>query len=271
MATGPQPTEALTITPPFGYTALHPLQRTDRVLLPHGSTPEFCRRANAIAVSSGEFVAASREYAIVFAGGPSAGPSGSASYAPVIVLGLNDGQNLYVNDNGDWDAGAYVPAFVRRYPFCIARVHVDGQPRNERMVCVEKAYVDAQGIELYDAQGNATPQWQQYEKLLQDYENDLELTTRMCDVLAKLDLFSAFQFQVLQGEQPAFTLQGMHRIDEKKLGELEPASHTALVTQGLMSRIYAHIHSLENFGRLYSRAVARAQSDARRRRESIQR
>jgi len=38
-----------------------------------------------------------------------------------------------------------------------------------------------------------------------------------------------------------------------------------------MSRIYAHIHSLENFARLYTRAVARAADEARRKKESIER
>jgi hypothetical protein len=260
-----QANDGLTITPPFGYTELHPLQKSDRVLIPHGATPGFCRTINAIALSWGEFIAAAREYPIVFAGG------NESAFVPVAVLGLTDGQNLYVNDQGEWDRASYVPAFVRRYPFCIARLSVDGQERAERMVCVEKAYVDAQGIALYDASGQATQQWQAYEKLLQEYEADLELTTQMCSILAKLELFAPFQFQVLQGKDPAFTMKGMFRVDEKKLADLKPVNHKALVTRGLMSRIYAHMHSLENFGRIYSRAVARAEQDARKKKDSFQR
>jgi hypothetical protein len=164
-----------------------------------------------------------------------------------------------------------VPAFVRRYPFCIARINVDGAQRDERMVCIEKAYVDKQGISLYDGAGKPTPQWQGYEKLLQDYEADLDLTTQMCSMLAKLDLYSPFQFQVLQGEQPAYTMQGMFRIDEKKLADLKPANHKALVSRGLMAKIYAHMNSLENFGRLYARAVKRAEADAKKKKEGFQR
>jgi hypothetical protein len=265
----------LSIRPPFGYNELQPLQRGDRVLLPHGSTPGFCRGTNAIALSWSEFVPAARDYPLVFAGGSTrrdgAGEEESVSYAPVAVLGLADAQNLYVNEQGDWEPGAYVPAFVRRYPFCIARVAVGATQQPERIVCVDKAYLDPHGIALHDAAGAPTPRWQAYEKLLEEYEADIELTTRMCAVLAELGLFSTFQFQVLQGSDATFTMQGMHRIDEKKLSDLAPASHKMLVENGLMGRIYAHINSLENFGRLYSRAVARAEREANRKREGHQR
>jgi hypothetical protein len=255
----------LSISPPFGYTDVVPLQKTDRVLIPHGATPEFCRAVNALALSAGEFVAAAHDYPIAFASNE------AQVYTPVAILGLADKQNLFVNDRGEWEPGSYVPAFVRRYPFCIARVKVEGEERNERLVCVEKAYLDQQGIALYDESGQMSAPWQNIERLLQQYESDLELTTQMCAMLDKLGLFSPFQFQVMQGTAAAFTMKGMHRIDEKKLGELKPASHKALVTKGLMGRIYAHIHSLENFGRLYTRGVARAADEARRKKDSIQR
>ena len=60
----------------------------------------------------------------------------------------------------------------------------------------------------------------------------------------------------------------MHRIDEQKLRALKPANHKALVTKGLMSKIYAHIHSLDNFARLYSRAVTRANVPAKPKRRT---
>jgi hypothetical protein len=254
---------SVNITPPFGYSELQPLGKTDRVLLTHGSTPQFCRNVNALAVSRAEFTAASRDYPIVFSS------RDEKAYSPVAVLGLADGQNLFVQDGGEWERGSYVPAFVRRYPFCIAKVVLEGRQRNERLVCVEKARVDPQGTALYGEDGKPSAQWQTYERLLQEYENDLELTAQMCAALAKLGLFSPFQFQVMDRQKPALTLKGMHRIDEKKLADLKPASHKALITKGFMSPIYAHLHSLENFGRLYNRAVAAEQ--AKKRKESVQR
>lgn len=267
-------TQGMGITPPFGYAELHPLQKSDRVLVPQGATPDFCRTVNAIALSYGELAMASRDYPIVFAASRAPGEAPDAPlsiYAPVAVLGLADKQNLYVSDQGEWEPGVYVPAFIRRYPFCVARVLEDGGERDQRVVCVERAYVDREGVALYDADGKATPQWRAYEQLLQEYEADLDRTAQMCSALTKLDLFAPFEFQVLDGSSPALTLQGMHRIDEQKLADLKAPSHKALVTKGFMGRIYAHLHSLENFARLYARAVGRAQAMEKRRREGIHR
>ena len=249
-----QPPE-LRITPPYGYDEIVPLRKTDRVLLPRGATPGFCRTINALAVSYSELVPASRDYPIVIASNDN-----GVTFAPVVVLGLADRQNLFIGDQGEWDPSAYVPAFVRRYPFCISKLYVDGAPRGERMICVAKAYVDRGGLALFDQTGAPTAHWAPIERLLADYEADLDLTAQMCAAFAKLGLFSPFQFQVMESTSPSLTLQGMYRIDEAKLLGLKPLSLKALVTRGFMGMIYAHFHSLENFARLYRRALAQRAS-----------
>ena len=251
----------LKTTPPFGYGDIVVLQRTDRVLLPApAGTPEFCRSTNALALSVGEFSVAARDYPIVFA---QAG--GAGTYSPVVVLGLADRQNLFVDATGQWEAATYVPAFVRRYPFCVSRIDAEGGQGNRKVVCVASTHLDRKGVRLFDATGKATPRWQAAERLLLDYENDLDATARMCALFAELDLFAPFAFEVTR--TPGLKLQGMHRIDEEKLKALKPDTHKSLVTQGLMSRIYGHLHSLENFARLYQRAVARARVPVKRKRK----
>jgi hypothetical protein len=246
----------LKITPPFGYGEIAPMQRTDRVLLPApGSTPEFCRSINALALSFSEFNAAARDYPIVFASADN-----GANFSPVVVLGLGDEQNLFINDAGDWDRTTYLPAFVRRYPFCISKLYVDGEARSEKVVCVATDYLDKEGKPLFDENGESTSQWQAVERLLQEYENDLDRTAQMCEIFRKLELFSPFTFQIMQNDVAGLKLEGMYRIDDAKLKALKPTNHKALVTKDLMGKIYAHFHSLENFARLYTRAVARAQA-----------
>jgi len=242
---------AMDITPPFGYDAIVPLQKQHRVLVAHGTTPDFCRRLNAIAVSWSEFVTAARDYPIVFAS-----LDRGSSFAPVLVLGLSEGSNLFVGPDGEWDSTTYLPAFVRRYPFCISKLYVDGEPSSERVVCIASAWIDPGGVEMFDAQGRPTPRWQATEKLLSEFEADLDLTAQMCASLARLQVFSPFTMQVIGGDQAGLRLDGMYRVDESRLRDLKPASHKVLVTKGYMSKIYAHLHSLDNFSRLYSRALA---------------
>ncbi len=252
------------ITAPFGYGDIVPLEKSHRVLLPsigavtgsgNGGTsasavPSFCRNLNAMAISFSEFIVASRDYPIVF----STSDNGK-TYSPLAVLGLGNEQNLFVNIDGEWTADTYLPAFVRRYPFCISKVYVDGQPQTDKVVCIDKAYIDEAGIALFDQAGKPAPQWIEREKLLSEYEADLDLTAQMCAIFTKLDLFSPFTMQVNEAGRQALELQGMQRIDEAKFLALKAANHKALVEKGLMGRIYAHFFSLANFARLYDRAV----------------
>lgn len=242
------------ITPPFGYGEIVPLEKHHKVLLPAaggGAVPDFAKRINAMAISFSEFAVAQRDYPIVFTSIDT-----GASFAPVAVLGLADDQNLFVDETDRWLDTHYVPAFVRRYPFCISRIYADGVVRDERLVCVEKSYIDAGGITLFDDQGRPSPEWVARESLLSEYEKDLDLTAQMCAFFKSLDLFAPFTMQVGGGNAPGLTLQGMYCIDEAKFAGLSAANHKALATRGMAARAYAHLFSLGNFARLVDRAVA---------------
>ena len=237
------------ISAPYGYDQIVPLQKTHRVRMPAGATPAFCRRLNALAISLAEFTVAARDYPIVFAT-----LDGGKSFAPVVVVGLDPGSNLFVDASGEWDRAAYFPAFVRRYPFCISKLYVDGEPKSERVVCVASACVDPkEGIELFDAAGRPTPRWQDAERLLAEFEADLDRTAQMCAALARMQLLEPFTIQVLAEDRSQVKLDGMHRVSEARLRDLKAASHKMLVGKGIMGLVYAHLHSLENFTRLAAR------------------
>jgi hypothetical protein len=239
------------ITAPYGYDEIVPLQKTHRVLLPAGTTPAFCRKLNALAVSAAEFVIAARDYPVVFASADE-----GATFAPVIVLGVHDGVNLFVDEAGEWDRRAYFPAFVRRFPFCISKVYADGEAQSERVVCVAKAYVDASGVALFDAAGAPTREWQAVERLLSEFEADLDRTAQMSAAFARLGLLESFAMQVNDGS--GLRLAGMYRVADEKLRALKPANLKALLDKGFLGLVYAHLHSLENFSRLVARQPQRA-------------
>lgn len=227
---------------PFGYGDVVPLDKAQRVLMPGGGTPAFCRSLHALAVSVGEFVAAAHDYPIVFATG-----DGGKTHAPVVVLGLESGTNLFLDAAGEWDRNCYVPAYVRRFPFCLS---------TERVVCVVKDYVDPGGVPLFDEAGNPTAPWQAASALLAGFDADLERTAQMCAALTRLELFEPFSVQVR--DRPDIQLAGMVRVAEPKLRSLAPARLKALMDKDFLGPVYAHLHSLENFARLLARLQARA-------------
>lgn len=224
------------VSAPFGYDEIVPLEKHHRVLMmPSGTTPAFCRRINALAVSAGEFIVAGRDYPIVFVGN-------DQKFAPVIVLGIEQGVNLFVDEAGDWDRACYLPAYVRRFPFCLT---------DKRVVCVVSSFIDAGGVPLYDAGGNATPHWKAAEALLAGFDADLERTAQMCAALARLDLLEPFSVQVT--DAPHVQVGGMARVAEARLRALAPARLKALADKGFLGLVYAHLHSLEGFSRLVAR------------------
>jgi hypothetical protein len=243
------------INPPFGYGEIVPLQKTHRVRLARpGETPAFARTLNAIPISYTEFALVARDYPIVFSSG-----DGGKSFAPVAVLGLAAGQNLYC-DGAAWAPGVYVPAYARRHPFCMAKVNLNAVEQQDRLICVEKSSLDeAQGEPLFDAQGAPLPKWQETQRLLTEYEADLERARELCAVLADYALLEPFSMQATLAQGGKVQLTGMHRVEEKRIEHLNVNQFKNLAKKGILGRLYAHLVSLENFARLLERrAAARA-------------
>lgn len=241
------------INPPFGYKEIVPLYKNNKVRLPEpGSVPEFCNSLNAIPISYSEFSIACHDYPLVFASGDN-----GKSFAPVAVLGISDGENLFLT-NGTWDKNVYVPAYARRYPFCMARVNLDKVEQADRLICVEKEFLDDKGELMFDAEGKSLPKWQPIEKLLQEYESDLERSREMSAILADYALLEPFAMQAQTNAGASMNLTGMYRVAEKKMESLNASQHKNLFKKGVMGRIYAHLISIDNFTRLLDRKVRRA-------------
>src|SRR5262245_21659244 len=227
------------INPPFGYKDIAPLSKTQKVrLLRPGEIPEFARTLNSIPISYSEFALIEREYPIVFVAG-----QGGEAVVAVAVLGMTTGENLF-NVGGSWAKNVYVPAYVRRYPFCMARVTLDKVEQQNRLICIEKSHVDDQGGELmFDAKGQPSAKWQDIEKLLSEYEVDLERGREMCAILSDYGLLEPFTMQAKFAKDKggdAFHMTGMHRVAEGKIEHLNASQLKNLVRKGILSRVYAH-------------------------------
>jgi hypothetical protein len=246
------------ITPPFGYREIVPLHKSNGVMMPApGFLPEFTATTNAMPLSYTEFGVAARDFPIVFTSNDN-----GKSYAAVAVLGLGQNENLFVR-GGAWEAGSYVPAYVRRYPFCMARVTMNNSEQQNRLICIEKAFLSEDGEKLFDGEGKPVEKWAPIERLLREYEADLDRTREMCAIVADYALLEPFTMQATQsaGGQP-LNLAGMFRVKEEKLEHLNAAQHKNLFKKGIVGRIYAHLLSLENFGRLLQRRAQPAAQPA---------
>ena len=246
----------MNITPPFGYQEVVPFLKTHKVrLLKAGEVPGFVQRGNAIPISHTEFQLVAREYPVVFSSG-----DGGKSFAAVAVLGIAAGENLFFS-GASWEPKVYVPAYARRFPFCMAKVTLDKVEQTKRLICVEKSLLDEQaGEAMFDAAGKPTERWASLERLLTEYEADLERSREMCAILSDYGLLEPFSMQATLNKDKgggAMHLTGMHRVAEKNLESLNAAQLKNLMRKGVLARLYMHLLSLENFARLLERKAAR--------------
>ena len=242
------------ITPPYGYQEVVPLTKDHHVVLPaENKLPPVFRGMMVIPLSYTEFSLACHDYPVVFV----SGDQGKTAVA-MAVVGLEQQHNLFVTPDLTWDRNFYVPAYVRRYPFCMTRVNVSGQEQPERIACIEKRAISAKGDALYDAKGEPLPVWEGMRKLLFEFEADLARTEAMCKVIVDLGLLEPFTMQAKPDDGEPFTLAGMFRVIEQKITALPADKLKELVQNGVLPRIYAHLMSMSNFTRLLARRAARA-------------
>lgn len=237
------------INPPFGYKEIVPLTKAHRVAVAaDGKLPDVFRSQIVIPLSYSEISLASHDYPMVFVSGDQ-----GKTVAAMAVVGLEQQKNLYVNADGMWERLSYVPAYVRRYPYCMTRVNVDGKEQSERIVCVEKAALSDSGQALHDDKGEPLPAWEAVRKFLYEFETDLARTEAMCKILVELNLLEPFTMQAKPEQGEGISLAGMYRVVEAKLPELAADKLKELVQNGVLPRIYAHLMSMSNFTKLLAR------------------
>jgi hypothetical protein len=247
------------ITPPYGYQEVVPLTKEHHVVLPAaGTLPPVFRGMMVIPLSYTEFSLACHDYPVVFV----SGDQGKTAVA-MAVVGLEQQHNLFVTPKLTWDQNVYVPAYVRRYPFCMTRVNTGGTEQPERIACVEKRAVSTKGDALYDAMGEPTPVWETMRKLLFEFENDLARTEAMCKLIIELGLLEPFNMQAKPNGGEPFTLSGMFRVNEPKINELAADKLKELAQNGVLPRLYAHLMSMSNFNRLLTRRANQPKTSAK--------
>jgi hypothetical protein len=144
----------------------------------------------------------------------------------------------------------------------MARVTIDNAEQAKRLICVESDHLEGEGAEaMFDSAGQPGEKWRNIERLLSEYEADLDRSREMCAILADYGLLEPFTMQASLAKEKggaAMHLTGMHRVNEKALENLNAAQLKNLLRKGLMARIYLHLISLENFSRLLDRKAGRA-------------
>jgi hypothetical protein len=243
---------------PPGYSALAALDRHKHAgLAAPLQDHAWCARLNSVFLNAVELGKACADYPIAFVR-----DGGNGEYHPVAVLALRSGENLFVGADGQWQPGRYLPAYVRRFPFCIAELPAAGGAEPQRLICVQEDRLSRSDAPYFDSRGEPTAAWQPVKDLVEAIETSRQQTRAFTRRLEAFGLFTPFDALALPrdgGRQ--LRLQGMHRVDEEKLNALGAREQKLLMRKGELRAVYAHLLSLEHFGKLLDMT---AEADGRR-------
>lgn len=201
----------------------------------------FAAHTHLIPLSALEFFNASREFPIVFIKYDDGG------FSPVIMLGVQEKQNLYVSDDGKW-LSRFLPAYVSRYPFVPS---AKDENADQLAVCIDEAYAGfnaEDGEPLFQEDGAPSPLLEQATKMLQEFHARTKLTIDFCNRLAAKGLFEEMkgEFGTEDGKKK-IKLTGFHVISERKLLDLDDNTVLDLFRKSEIGCIYSHLISLGNF------------------------
>lgn len=217
----------------------------------------FARALSAAPLAAVEFAIAGRDHPIVFV-------EGENGVSPLALLGLAEKENLSVAADGRW-TGGYIPAFVRRYPFVLAK---DAE-KDSYTLCIDEASsacnTDGAGQPLFDDAGEPSAYLNRQLALSREWERVRTATEAFCERLSDLDLLTKQRVSVTDGAGRTSLAGGFSAVDRERLMGLSDETLGELLRAGHLEPIMAHLsslHGLEALGRKLDQSRQAATGDA---------
>ena len=237
---------------PLFYNDIVPLSSVDHAswrIRPAGEA-KFLRTHHAVPVTIEEFATAQRHFPIIFSVGDNP--------VPLALMGLNEGINTFIDEDGKAsDNSIYIPAYVRRYPFLLAKLRPDSE---DLSLCFDPttdtigAFDDGEALFDGDKPSEVV---QRVLSFCEQFEQAGLKTGQFMAELAehKLLMDGEVSIQTETQEQP-FVYRGFQMVDETKLRDLRGDVLRKMMQSGLLPLVHAHLLSLQNMRDIFARQVA---------------
>jgi hypothetical protein len=236
---------------PLFYTKLEPLNATQhgKMKIRQVEKSPFIAQTHAIPVTVDEFGLAQRNYPIVFSIGENP--------IPIALMGLNEGVNVFLDPDGrPIDSTVYIPAYIRRYPFLLARLN---EQSDELSLCFDSTSEAVgefdNGEPLFDGDqpSEATKAILEF---CEQFETAGQRTSAFMEDVKKSGLLMDGEVAIQpEGYQQPFIYRGFQMIDEEKLRELRGDELRKMNQNGMLPLLYAHLFSLAQMRDVFSRQL----------------
>jgi hypothetical protein len=241
---------------PLFYKEIVPLNATQHGTLkirPVDKSP-FIAQTHAIPVTVDEFGLAQRHYPIVFSIGENP--------IPIALMGLNEGVNVFLDADGrPTDTTTYIPAYIRRYPFLLAKLN---QENDELSLCFDPTsdalgeFDDGQPLFDGDQPSDATKAILEF---CEQFETAGQRTAAFMEDVKKSGLLMDGEVAIQpEGYQQPFIYRGFQMIDEEKLRELRGDELRKMNQNGMLPLLYAHLFSLAQMREVFARQLGQGKA-----------
>ena len=227
---------------PLMYKSLGPIapERHSATYLKSERDYSVASNLNAVPVTCDEFAQVLRHYPIVLAPGKTP--------TPVALVGLRQGKNDHVGEDGKWADGHYIPAYLRRYPFMLLR---ESDTSDRQILCADFTSTlftnDAeQGRAMFDADGGTSEVLTGILDFCNRFEAAQQRTQQVMQEAIDLDLVQPSTVNVSRGGKTA-RIEGFSMIAEDRVRALPDDKLADLARRGLLSIFASHHLSMANF------------------------
>lgn len=212
---------------------------------------KFMDGQHAIPLTVEEFVAASRHYPIIFSAGDNP--------IPLALMGMNEGVNTFMNEKGQFDNPVYLPAYIRRYPFLLAKLRPDSDelslcfdPTSEAVGEFKKKN---EGLALFE-DGQPTENTKNILKFCEEFEQAGAQTHAFLTELIASGLLMDGEVAIQQeGTEQPYVYRGFKMVDEEKLRNLRGDELRKMNQNGMLPLIHAHLFSLQLMRDIFAQQV----------------
>lgn len=214
------------------------LRQTDRPF-------SFAAKQHFVPLHVPEFGPAALSYPIIFAG---------PQYAPLAVMSIAQGENLFISEDGLFRGGAYIPSFIRRYPFVVAK----DDAANRLMICIDRGsdlFVETGADLMLFENGEPSQYTKNCIEFCSNFDLDRQRTEFFVNELRELDLLepktTTFTPRLADGSEGVPQIIAEYfAVSEEKLKALPLDQLGRLRESGALGQIYIHLASLFGFDRL---------------------
>lgn len=207
----------------------------------------FARNTNAIPVLIEEIPMAAAYYPIVFAAGPAP--------VPAAVVGLESDKNLFVNEDGHWVDGCYIPSYVRRYPFIL----MDDSDNKQFVLCIDEVsdfLNEEDGEALFD-EGEPSKFLTGAMEFCASLRQSGDATDAFVHELQQRDLLQQIDAELPFSSGATVKLGGMLSISPQKFDALPDTVIVDWRRRGWLALVYAQLlssHRWQSLAQLYGEA-----------------